>query len=433
MNRNIIYDLIQWKNRDNRKPLILDGARQVGKTWVLKEFGRTEFQNTVYINCDQNEKIREIFSGSFDISSIISKLEIYSRQKIEKKFTLIIFDEIQEIPPVLTSLKYFCEDGREYYVAAAGSLLGLSLHAGTGFPVGKVDLLHLYPMSFSEFVLAVRGENLCRYLLNEPLENLSSFHTEFKELLRQYYFTGGMPEAVLAFSENRSVGEIRTIQNSILYSYDKDISKHADPKDIQRIHLVWNSIPQQLAKENRRFIYGAIKHGARSKDFETAIQWLIEAGLVHKISRIKKACLPLKFYEDFDSFKLFILDCGLLGAIVETPPENILIGDNIFEEYKGAFTEQFVLEQFLNIKDTSCWYFSADDSKQELDFLLQNGSRIIPVEVKTKENLRAKSLRQFSADNGIHGIRFSMSQYREQDWMTNVPLYAVERVLELNK
>jgi len=240
MNRNIISDLIQWKNKDNRKPLILDGARQVGKTWVLKEFGRTEFQDTVYINCDQNEKIREIFSGSFDISSIISKLEIYSRQKIEKKSTLIIFDEIQEIPQVLTSLKYFCEDGREYYVAAAGSLLGLSLHAGTGFPVGKVDLLHLYPMSFSEFVLAVRGGNLCKYLLNEPLENLASFHTEFKELLRQYYFTGGMPEAVLAFSENRSVEEIRTIQKAILYSYDKDISKHADAKDIQRIHLVFS-------------------------------------------------------------------------------------------------------------------------------------------------------------------------------------------------
>lgn len=342
---------------------------------------------------------------------------------------MIIIDEIQELPSALTSLKYFCENGREYHVVAAGSLLGLSLHFGTGFPVGKVDILHLYPMTFSEFVRAVRGNALADFLLNEELSKLGTFHTDLKELLRQYYFTGGMPEAVLAFSENKSISEIRTIQKSILYTYDKDISKHANLKDIQRIHLVWNSIPSQLAKENRRFLYGALRKGGRSKDFETAIQWLEDAGLVYKVSRIKKVCMPLKFYEDFAVFKLFMLDCGLLGALTETPPDKILLGDSVFEEYKGSFTEQFVFEQLNAQKNTTCYYFSADDSKQELDFLLQKNDKIIPVEVKAEENLRAKSLRQFVLDNpNTHGIRLSMSPYREQDWMTNIPLYAAERL-----
>lgn len=434
MKRTCINQLIAWKNKKNRKPLVLDGARQIGKTWLLKEFGRQHFAKTAYFNCDRNQKVKEIFSGGYDIKRILRNLSGLAGFEISSKDTLIIFDEVQEIPEVLTSLKYFCEDAPEYYVAVAGSLLGLSIHSGTGFPVGKVEVLHLSPMSFSEFVLAKKGETLFKILTESPLEELKSLHSTFVELLREYYFVGGMPEAVNAFVNERPLSEIRMIQNSILYSYEKDISKHANEKDIQKIHQVWESIPMQLAKENRRFIYGAIKSGARAKEFENAIQWLLDAGLVFKVSRIKKAVIPLKFYEEFESFKLFMVDCGLMGAMSETPMAEILIGNSIFEEYKGAFTEQYVFQQLKalqNLKeaDLCIYYFSADDSKQELDFLLQRESKIIPVEVKAEENLRAKSLRQFVIDNPkTHGIRLSMSSYREQDWMANVPLYAAERI-----
>jgi predicted AAA+ superfamily ATPase len=314
-------------------------------------------------------------------------------------------------------------------VAAAGSLLGLSAHSGTGFPVGKVDVLKMHPMTFSEFVWALKGESAFKVLTEETLESFVTLHSTFKELLRQYYFTGGMPEAVEAFVGGRAPDDVRTIQNAILYSYNKDFPKHAAPKDLTRIHQVWGSVPQQLAKENKKFIYGAIRSGARAKEFETAIQWLVDAGLVHKINRVRKAELPLKFYEDFDAFKLFLLDCGLLGAMTDTPAEKILVGENVFEEYKGAFTEQYVLQQLLSTLDSNPFYYSAEDSKQELDFLLQKGEQIIPIEVKAEENLRAKSLRQFVFDHeGTHGIRLSMSPYREQDWMTNIPLYLAERV-----
>lgn len=432
MDRFAINQLREWKQKIDKKPLIVNGARQTGKTWLLKEFGAKEYSNFVYFNCDSNHILRDAFKDGYEIKTLISNFEAICAQPISPNDTLIILDEIQEIPEALTSLKYFCESETKYNIVAAGSLLGLSLHSGTGFPVGKVEILELYPMTFFEFVLAVKGHNLFDKISNESLDNFESFHTLLIQLLRQYYFTGGMPEAVNAFVQGKSPVEIRTIQKAILYSYEKDISKHSSLKDIQRIHQVWESIPMQLAKENKRFIYGAIKSGARAKDFELAIQWLIDAGLVYKVTRIKKPCIPLKFYEDFNSFKLFLLDCGLMGAMIDAPIDKILIGSDIFEEYKGAFTELYVFQQIkanAATENLGIYYFSADDSKQELDFLLQKESTIIPIEVKAEENLRAKSLRQFVLDNPeTHGIRFSMSAYRKQDWMTNIPLYLVDRI-----
>ncbi|MFA6937968.1 MAG: AAA family ATPase [Treponema sp.] len=431
MKRNLITKLIEWKNSPERKPLILDGARQVGKTWLLQEFGRQEFKNTIYLNCDGNSKAEELFASDYNVKRIIRDLDALFNQEIDADSTLIIFDEIQQIPSALPSLKYFCEDARQYHVVAAGSLLGLNLHKGSSFPVGKVDILKLYPLSFDEFARAAAGEELYKTLTQSPIEELNSLHSKFVELLREYYFTGGMPEAVNAFVQGKSVHDVRSIQKSILYAYEKDISKHAPERIIQKIHQVWESIPQQLAKVNRKFIYGAVKKGARAKDFEEAIQWLVDSGLVYKVNRVKKPNIPLKFYEDFDSFKLFILDCGLLGAISDTPIDQILVGDNIFEEYKGAFTEQYAMQQLKTIPDCSIYYFSAEDSKQELDFLLQKESKIIPIEVKAEENLRSKSLHQFLIDNPqTKGVRFSMSKFREQDWMTNIPLYAASVYLK---
>jgi len=432
MERTIYSSLLAWKKSPSRKPLVLNGARQVGKTWILKEFGTKEYKNLVYFNCDGNKTIEQVFQDGFQMKSIIMNLGAIAGQEIFPGETLIVFDEIQEVPSVLTALKYFAEDVPEYHVAAAGSLLGLALHEGTGFPVGKVDILNLYPMSFDEFVLAVQGKQLSDILHSSNLESFAPLDTKFVEILRLYYFTGGMPEAVDAYVHGKSTQDIRNIQKAILYAYGKDISKHAEPGIVQKIHQVWDSIPQQLAKENKRFIYGALRHGARAKEYETAIQWLIDAGLVYKVQRVRKAGIPLKFHEDTEAFKLFLLDCGLMGVLSDAPPEQILIGNSIFEEYKGAFTEQYVVEQLKAqeaAKGLSIFYFSADDSKQELDFLLQEGSELIPIEVKAEENLRSKSLRQFVLDHpSVHGIRFSMSPYRTQDWMTNIPLYAVCRI-----
>lgn len=429
MQRDLLLKLIEWKRNPDRKPLILDGARQVGKTWLLQEFGRLEYKNTVYLNCDGNNQAEELFSNDYDTNRILRNLSAITNQEINPNLTLIVFDEIQQIPRALPALKYFCENAKEYHVVAAGSLLGLNLNKGSGFPVGKVDILKLYPLSFVEFVRAVAGNQLNEILSSSPLEEMNTLHPKFVELLRQYYFTGGMPEVVNAFISGKNVKDIRIIQKSILYAYEKDISKHAPNTIVPKIHQVWEAIPRQLAKENRKFIYGAIKKGARAKDFENAIQWLVDAGLVYRINNIKKAQLPLKFYEDFDSFKLFMLDCGLFGAVSETPIDQILISDNIFEEFKGAFTEQFVLQELKINYNSSIFYFNDANSKQEIDFLIQKDSKIIPIEVKAEENLRAKSLRQFVLDNpDTKGVRLSMSKYREQDWLINIPLYATSRV-----
>ena len=423
--------MIEWKNSPGRKPLVVKGARQVGKTWLVREFGRSDFQSFAYINCDSNNTASELFEQDFDVKRIIRGLSAISDVSIEPGNTLIFLDEIQEIPRAVQSLKYFCEDAPEYYVIAAGSLLGIHEHKNISFPVGKIDSLQMYPMSFFEFLLAVSGKPMAQMAMESALEDLSALHSKLTEYLRQYYFTGGMPEVVKAFADGRSPQQVRRLQNQILSDYRDDISKHAPKDQIVRIDQVWNSIPAQLAKENRKFIYANIRKGARAREFETAIQWLCNAGIVYQIGRVAKGDLPLKFYEDFAAFKLFFLDCGLMGALTEAPASQILIGNNFFSEYKGAFTEQYVLQQLKTVLDTSIYYLSADDSKQELDFIFQDGEKVVPVEVKAEENLRAKSMRQFCLDHpGTKGIRISMSPYREQDWMTNIPLYGTERILQ---
>lgn len=426
MERSIYSSLKKWKESPTRKPLILQGARQVGKTYILKEFGAREYSEVVYINCDDNNDMQNMFVD-YDVDRIIRSLSAISGVSIKPSTTLLILDEIQEVERGLASLKYFCEKAPEYHVAVAGSLLGITLHEGTSFPVGKVDMLYMYPMDFEEFLLAMGKEQLVELLRNNSWEALTPLRGMLTELLRQYYFVGGMPEAVKTYVERGDIWEVRSIHSKIIDAYRNDMSKHVPKQQVQRINMVWNSIPSQLARDNKKFIYGALRKGARANDFEIAIQWLVDSGLVHKVHRISKPVVPLKFYEDMASFKLFLLDCGLLGALSETPPEQILIGDNVFEEYKGAFTENYVLQQLKSLPRTFVYYYSNDNSTLEIDFVVQHEAHVIPIEVKAEENLRAKSLRQFVTDNpGLHGVRFSMSDYREQDWLTNVPLWAVK-------
>lgn len=391
----------------------------------MKEFGAREYSEVVYINCDDNNDMQNMFVD-YDVDRIIRSMSAISGVSIKPSTTLLILDEIQEVERGLASLKYFCEKAPEYHVAVAGSLLGITLHEGTSFPVGKVDMLYMYPMDFEEFLLAMGKEQLVELLRNNSWTALTPLRGMLTELLRQYYFVGGMPEAVKTYVERGDIWEVRSIHSKIIDAYRNDMSKHVPKQQVQRINMVWNSIPSQLARDNKKFIYGALRKGARANDFEIAIQWLVDSGLVHKVHRISKPVVPLKFYEDMASFKLFLLDCGLLGALSETPPEQILIGDNVFEEYKGAFTENYVLQQLKSLPRTFVYYYSNDNSTLEIDFVVQHDAHIIPIEVKAEENLRAKSLRQFVTDNsGLHGVRFSMSDYREQDWLTNVPLWAV--------
>lgn len=425
MERSIYSSLKKWKESPTRKPLILQGARQVGKTYILKEFGAREYSEVVYINCDDNNDMKNMFVD-YDVDRIIRSMSAISGVSIKPSTTLLILDEIQEVERGLASLKYFCEKAPEYHVAVAGSLLGITLHEGTSFPVGKVDMLYMYPMDFEEFLLAMGKEQLVELLRSNSWAALTPLRGMLTELLRQYYFVGGMPEAVKTYVERGDIWEVRSIHSKIIDAYRNDMSKHVPKQQVQRINMVWNSIPSQLARDNKKFIYGALRKGARANDFEIAIQWLVDSGLVHKVHRISKPVVPLKFYEDMSSFKLFLLDCGLLGALSETPPEQILIGDNVFEEYKGAFTENYVLQQLKSLPRTFVYYYSNDNSTLEIDFVVQHEAHVIPIEVKAEENLRAKSLRQFVTDNaGLHGVRFSMSDYREQDWLTNVPLWAV--------
>ena len=427
MERKAYSQLLAWKNNPHHKPLILNGARQVGKTWLLKHFGEKEYKNVAYVNCDRSPQMEMILREGFDMSRIIRNISAMTNVDIRPHETLIILDEIQSIPKGLSSLKYFCEDAPDYDVAVAGSLMGLQLHRGESFPVGKVDMLKLYPMTFGEFLLA-KGEKVKKEALdNKEYETMSAVSPLYVELLRQYYFTGGMPAAVSAFIEGQPLHTVRQIQKDILNDYIRDFSKHAPGNEVPRINLVWNSIPSQLGKENRKFIYGMLKKGARAKEFELAIQWLVDCGLVYKIPRTAKVAMPVRFYEDFSAFKLYLLDVGLFGAMVNAPASEILIGSNIFSEYKGTFTELYVLQQMVTVRDLDIYYYSTDDSRTEIDFIVQHEGRVTPVEVKAEENLRAKSLRQVVTNNpSLHGLRFSMSDYRQEDWLDNVPLYGVE-------
>lgn len=434
MKRSIYTQLLTWRESPKRKPLMLYGARQVGKTYILKEFGNKEFENMVYINCSKNPDIEMLFSLDKDVKRILLGLSAISGEPIVPQKTLVFLDEVQDIPDVVASLKYFCEDAPEIAIATAGSLLGVLNMEGKSFPVGKVDILHMYPMSFNEFLMAL-GEDKMEQLLEAPSgqDVINALLPKYTELLRQYYFVGGMPEAVAAFIESRNPDAVRKIQEAILAAYDADIAKHAG-KETQRARLVFQSIPSQLAKENKKFIFGALKKGARAADFESAIQWLVDAGLVYKIPRLTKVDMPIKFYIDLGAFKLFLLDVGLLGAMVQVPPSLILIGNKVFSEYKGAFTENYVLTQIISAPKTAVAYYSKENSSMEIDFVVQAGDRLLPMEVKAEENVKSKSLRQFitvdKAGSGLKGIRFSMKGFIAQDWMENVPLFAAHSFVE---
>lgn len=426
MERKAFRQLQEWKQKTDRKPLIIKGARQVGKTWIMKEFGASEYESVAYVNFENNAMMKNLFEEDFSIDRILLAIEAVTGINPIAGKTLIIFDEIQEAPRGLTALKYFCENAPQYHLMAAGSLLGIAMHKGVSFPVGKVDFINLFPMTFEEFLSAMQEEKLIKLLNSTDWKLISLFKEQLINLLRQYYFVGGMPAVVLSYCKEKDLKRVRELQNNILSSYDQDFSKHAPTADVPRIRMVWNAIPAQLAKENKKFIYGLLKEGARAKEFELAIEWLTDCGLVYKIPRIKKAAMPLKIYEDFAAFKLYMLDCGLLGALVSAPPSLMLIENKIFSEFKGMFTELYVLEQLITDPQISIYYWSSDRSDGELDFIVQRDTRIWPIEVKAEENLHAKSLRSFTSRHpDMKGLRLSMSDFREEEWMINMPLYAL--------
>ncbi len=421
MERTAYQDLINWKNKKNKKPLILNGARQVGKTWLLKKFGENEYESFAYINCDDTPEMKIIFSD-FDTQRLIRNFSSITGVEIIREKTLIVLDEIQEVPNALTALKYFCENAPEYHIIVAGSLLGIGLHEGTGFPVGKVDELSLYPLTFEEFCNALGKNILMNQVKEHKWNELSVLSHTFIELLRQYYYVGGMPAVVKDYCEKQNLKSVRDIQNQILADYKRDFSKHVPKEILPKVNIVWNSIPSQLSKENKKFIYSAIKKGGRAKEFENAIQWLIDAGLVYKVLRVSKIEKPLKFYEDFDAFKLFILDLGLLGAMVDVSAKDVLVNNTAFVEYKGTFTEQYVLQELITVKK-NIYYYSKENSNLEIDFIIQK-DEVYPIEVKAEENLRSKSLKTvYELNQSLKPCRFSMADYREQDWITNIPLY----------
>lgn len=426
MYRKLIEQLKKWKNSKKRKPMIIRGARQVGKTWLMKEFGRTCYKHSVYISMDENEIMEGVFRDAFDIKRIIASLEIEAGFKINPEDTLIIFDEVQEIPRALKSLKYFYENAPEYHIVAAGSLLGVALHEGTSFPVGKVDFCDLYPLDYEEFLVACQEEQLIRLLASGDYSLISNYKNRFIDYLKYYYYVGGMPEVVSVYREKEDLRAVRDIQEKLLAAYENDFSKHAPTSIVTRIKMLWNSIPAQLAKENKKFIYGLIREGARAREYEVAITWLIDCGLVYKVNRVKKPDFPLRAYQDFQAFKLFVLDVGLLGAMAKLSAKVILEGNALFEEFKGALTEQYVLQQLVLNPEHDIFYWSSDTAKAELDFLIQNDDKIIPMEVKAEENLQAKSLKMFYQKyQPDTAVRTSMSDYRLQDWMVNIPLYGI--------
>ena len=426
MKRDILDKLIQWKTKSNRKPLIIQGARQVGKTWAMKHFGEHSFEQVAYINFDNNPRMKTLFSGDYDINRLILGLKIESGVDIQADNTLLIFDEIQEVPQALSSLKYFYENAPHFYIVAAGSLLGVSLHHQVSFPVGKVDFLPLYPMNFHEFLTALDKKELVQLLEMQDWALITAMKSSYIDLLRQYYFVGGMPEVVKTFVETQNLNDVRQVQRNLLMAYEQDFSKHIhDGQTVQRVRALWNSIPEQLAKENKKFVYSQLQKGARSKDYEIALQWLKDSGLVHAVPRVKKPHLPLSAYQD-NAFKLYGLDVGLLAAQSYLDATTLLEGNRIFTEFKGALTEQYVLQQLIATQENPVFYWATEKGTAEVDFVLQRRQAVIPIEVKAEENLKAKSLKvyveQFQPEQAF---RFSMADYREQDWLVNVPLYAL--------
>ena len=432
MERKIINQLREWKNNPERKPLILLGARQVGKTWIMKHFGKSDFKNVAYINCDDEPLVKELFNSDYNIPRILRGIQAITGTKVEPGKTLIIFDEIQEVKRGLHSLKYFQENAPEYHVIAAGSLLGITIGRGESFPVGKVNTLHMYPLDFEEFLMAMGEQRLINLFYQPDWELLQILRTKYIELLRQYYFVGGMPEVVAGYVKNGDLQKVRQKQNAILDAYRLDISKHTNASESMRIGQILQSLPSQLAKENKKFLYNVIKKGARAAEYELAIQWLLDAGIVYKVPRIKELQMPVKFYEDLSAFKLFLLDCGLLGCMADAPASQMMLGENVFKEFKGAFTEQFVTQQ-LKSSNLTAYYWSNTSTPAEIDFVIQTENRVIPVEVKAEENVRSKSMAEYIRSHpqyDLKGLRISMLGYQDQDWMENIPLFGIQKFLK---
>ena len=434
MHRNAMEQLNKWQQKTNKKPLIIRGARQVGKTWLMREFGKKAYEETVYINFDNNQQMKELFSVDMRIERIMTGIELYVGHKIKAKNTLLIFDEIQEVPKALSALKYFNETAPQYQIICAGSLLGVALHSGTSFPVGKVEFMNLYPLSFTEFMQAMGKKRFVELLEKNDFDMATTFKQEYIDLLKHYYYVGGMPEVVQSFANNRDFNEAREIQERILAAYEQDFSKHAPNEIVPRIRMLWNSIPSQLTKENKKFIYGVIKEGARAKDYALALMWLTDCGLVHKAHRVTAPHIPLKAYEDLKAFKLFLVDVGLLGCMARLNQTVLLDGNELFKEFKGALTEQYVLQQLKTLKGVEPYYWTNDRGSAEVDFLIDNGNTIIPIEVKAETNLKAKSLKTFFEKfSPKTAIRTSMTDYKQEDWLLNLPLWGMETILEQSK
>ena len=433
MYRMAMENLLAWKQSRRRKPLIIEGARQVGKTWLMKEFGRQAYGDTVYINFDSNARMAELFASDLDTKRLVLGLELYAGRKIDPENALLIFDEVQEVPRALAALKYFCEDAPQYHIVCAGSLLGIALHRGTSFPVGKVDFLKLYPLSFQEFLMAIGKKQFSKLLDQQDFSMITSFRETYADALKQYYFVGGMPEAVESFAENQDFNEVRQIQKRILAAYEQDFSKHAPNEVVPRLRMLWNSIPAQLAKENKKFIYGLVREGARAKDYETALLWLSDCGLVHRVSRVNAPGIPLRAYEDMKAFKLFVLDVGLLGCMTGLHQRTLLDGNALFVEFKGALTEQYVCQQLKTLADLELCYYTNDRGSCEVDFVVDTGGRVMPLEVKAETNLRAKSLKTYREKFSPElAIRTSMADYRKEDGLVNLPLYAIGQIGSLS-
>ena len=434
MYRDKMNELKKWKNSPTRKPLIIRGARQVGKTWLMKEFGKQYYKKCAYINFDDNSRMDKLFEDDFDLDKIIQGLKIESNVNIEPENTLIILDEIQETPKALKALKYFYENANQYHIVSAGSLLGVAIHEGTSFPVGKVDFLDLAPLSFFEFLEALGEENLLQLLKKNDFDMIGVFNSKLKEFLKLYYYVGGMPEAVNSYAQNKDLKEVRKIQKRLLEAYEQDFSKHAPSNIVPRIRQLWNNIPTQLAKENKKFIYGLVREGARAREYEIALSWLIDCGLVYQINRVTTSKVPLSAYQDFNAFKLYLLDVGLFSAMSGIDAKTLLEGNDVFEEFKGSLTEQYVLCQLKECTDLDVFYWSSDTGTSELDFITQIGKDNVPIEVKASENLQAKSLKSFVQKYETKfNVRTSMSDYRNDDWITNIPLYCIANIEKIKE
>ena len=426
MNRQIYNELKRWKTSQDRKPLVLLGARQVGKTWIMRHFGAQEYESVAYINCDDEPRAKELFTLDYDMDRILLSIQVITGVKVLPGKTLVILDEIQELERGLHSLKYFYEKSPQYHVMVAGSLLGITLGRGESFPVGKVDMLHMYPMNFSEFLDAMGKTELIPLIHSKEWQVIELMKDKFEYLLRQYYYVGGMPKVVSKYVSNGDLAEVRKEQMAIVDAYRRDISKHTTNRESMRIGQVLDSLPSQLARENKKFVYGAVRKGARAADFELAIQWLVDAGIVLRVHRISEARMPLKFYEQLDAFKLFLLDCGLLACMADTAADQMLVDNKVFIEFKGAFTEQYVAQELVSM-GIKPYYWSNDRTPAEIDFVVQQDGKAIPIEVKASTNVRSKSLAQFIKDNeGLKGLRLSLCSYIDQSWMENIPLYALE-------